>query len=217
MEIWKKVNGFEEYEISSFGRVKSLKYGKEKILKATVDGRGYFQVSLHKNGVGKNSKVHILVAIAFLNHVQDGQTQVDHIKEGDKLNNNVDNLQLLTGRENVSKYHMKKTTSSKCVGVSWNERRQKWKSTIHIDGKNKHLGYFANEFDASVFYKNALLAYNNGQEIKTKDNKFSSKYKGVYWRKDCSKWVAQITINGKRKHLGKFTSDIDAYNALKNI
>ena len=41
----------------------------------------------------------------------------------------------------------------------------------------------------------------------------SSKYKGVYWRKDCEKWHAQIMINGKQKHLGYFTSEEEAAEA----
>lgn len=38
----------------------------------------------------------------------------------------------------------------------------------------------------------------------------SSKYKGVYWNKQHKKWRSRITIDGKQKHLGKFTSEIDA-------
>jgi len=38
----------------------------------------------------------------------------------------------------------------------------------------------------------------------------SSKYKGVSRRKDCKKWEAYIVVNGKKKHLGDFDSEIDA-------
>ena len=41
----------------------------------------------------------------------------------------------------------------------------------------------------------------------------SSKFKGVSFNKECRKWKAQITLNGKRKHLGYFTKEIDAVKA----
>lgn len=41
----------------------------------------------------------------------------------------------------------------------------------------------------------------------------SSKYKGVYYRKDTNKWQASICINGKTKHLGVFLNELDAHKA----
>ena len=41
----------------------------------------------------------------------------------------------------------------------------------------------------------------------------SSKYVGVYWRKDKNKWEAYITINCRRKHLGYFDVEEDARDA----
>lgn len=77
-EIWVPIKDYEGlYEISSFGRVKSmLKYkGKggnilvpEKILKAFLNpiGKGYYQIDLLKKGVRKTIKVHRIVAINFI-------------------------------------------------------------------------------------------------------------------------------------------------------
>jgi len=109
--IWKDVKGYEgSYEISSTGLVKSLKrletVGRlvnEKILKAGVNERGYKVVVLRKDNKSKTRKVHQLVAESFLNHKPCGlKLVVDHI-DNDKLNNNVENLQLLTNGENISK------------------------------------------------------------------------------------------------------------------
>lgn len=50
----------------------------------------------------------------------------------------------------------------------------------------------------------------------SKDQKGSSRYTGVHWHKASMKWVAQIEINGKKNHLGLFTSELDASNAYKN-
>ena len=53
MEVWKDIPGFENYQISNYGNVKSLNYGrtgKPKLLKPTVSGKGYLQVRLSKSG-----------------------------------------------------------------------------------------------------------------------------------------------------------------------
>jgi hypothetical protein len=46
MEVWKKIKDFEDYEVSNLGNVKSLKYGKQKILKPGLSKTGYFHVNI---------------------------------------------------------------------------------------------------------------------------------------------------------------------------
>ena len=148
IEEWRIIN--ESYQVSNLGRVKSLKWGKERILKQVVDGNGYLIV----NPNSKTKKVHKLVAEAFLNHKPDGyNVVVDHI-DNDKLNNRLDNLQLISARENCSKDQ--KGYSSKYIGVHWDKSTEKWFSSIQINGKQKYLGRFTNELDASEAYQTAL-------------------------------------------------------------
>ena len=65
-EIWKDIPNYEEmYQVSNYGRVKSLKYNKEKILKPCVDRYGYLYVKLCKNGKGKSHTIHRLVLKTF--------------------------------------------------------------------------------------------------------------------------------------------------------
>ena len=91
-EIWKDKKGYEgHYQVSNWGRVKSIKFGKEKILKLIKDKDGYLQVTLCKNNIKKVYKVHRLVAEAFIDNT-DNLPQVNH-KDENKLNNNVDNLE----------------------------------------------------------------------------------------------------------------------------
>ena len=94
MEIWKPVPGFIKYEVSSFGRIRSL-IGTSKILKTDrkISGSGYETVILSGN---ITKSVHVLVATAF--HGEPGQT-VNH-KDGNKRNNTADNLEWLTMGEN---------------------------------------------------------------------------------------------------------------------
>ena len=216
-EIFKDIPGYEgKYQASNLGNIKSLNYsrsGKERLLKQTPAAGGYLMVSLCKEGKMKSFQVHQLVAMAFLNHVPCGhKLVVDHMDDN-HLNNNLDNLQVVTNRENLSKD--KKGGSSKYVGVSWNKINKKWRAYIHTGGKRKHLGSFTNELEASEAYKKALYNFENGLPIERKEVKTSSIHKGVSWYKDRKKWKAQIQINGKRKNLGSFTSEIDAHHAYQ--
>ena len=149
------------YQISNLGTVKSLKCNKEKILKATIEGHGYFQVTLYKNGIYKTMKVHQLVAIAFFNHKPNRyELVVNHINFN-KLDNRVENLELVTARQNSNKKHLK--SSSKYVGVCWRALNKKWKAEIYINGKSKHLGLFNNEYDAHLAYQKELKTINKKQ------------------------------------------------------
>ena len=67
-EIWKDKKDYEgSYQVSNLSRVKSIKFGKERILKQKIR-RGYYYVGLSKNGKVKNYFVHRLVAEAFLDN-----------------------------------------------------------------------------------------------------------------------------------------------------
>jgi len=168
-EEWRDVYGYEGYyQASVLGRVKCLsriilkkgKYpfqSKEKISKQSINSRGYLNVSLSKDGIKEKISTHAVIAMAFLNHTRDGGiTQVDHIKEGNKLDNMVVNLQLLTPRDNVIKHKKTLKSTSEFTGVSWYKKYEKWRATIQINRKIKHLGYFINEIDAYNAYQKAI-------------------------------------------------------------
>lgn len=80
--------------------------------------------------------------------------QVDHIN-GNKLDNRLTNLRIVTCRENNQSRHIKKTSTY--IGVSWDKRLQKWRSAIKIKQKCIHLGYFWDERKAADAYSIALL------------------------------------------------------------
>ena len=156
MEVWKNITGNEDYQVSNYGNVKSLKLGRERILKGGINSRGYHCVGLCKDGIQKIRTTHQLVAIHFLNHIPSGlKLVVDHI-DGNKQNNRLDNLQILTNRLNASKGYISKETSSKYTGVNWSKRDCKWRSRIYVNGKDKHLGFYNNEIEASQAYQKAL-------------------------------------------------------------
>jgi hypothetical protein len=155
MEQWKDIPNYEGiYQISDLGNIKSLKFGKEKLLKSQINNYGYLYINLWKNGSKKVKQIHELLAIVFLGHVPNlNKLRVDH-KDNNKLNNALSNIQIVKIRENNSKD--RKLGSSKYTGVFWHKRNKKWISSITIDRKQKHLGYFDEEYDAHLAYQKAL-------------------------------------------------------------
>lgn len=114
MEEWRDVKGYEGlYQVSNEGRVKSLeryvggngrngclKLIKSKILKQSLHPFGYWQVSLHKDGVQKTEKIHQLVAKAFIPNPEN-KPHIDHINTI-RTDNRVENLRWCTVKENVN-------------------------------------------------------------------------------------------------------------------
>lgn len=94
-EIWKPILNYEGlYEVSNWGRIKSFKFGKERILKPGTNKYGYLIVILCKNGKVKHFYVHRLVAEAFIPNPHNYPC-MNH-KDECKTNNNVNNLEWCT-------------------------------------------------------------------------------------------------------------------------
>jgi len=153
IEIWKTIKDYPDYEISNFGRIKTLKFSGCKMLNYRIGTDGYFKVDFF-NQKRKTFKVHQLVCMAFKNHIPCGHKLVINHIDFNKLNNSEDNLEIITNRENSNKRHL--CSSSEYTGVSWNKRLNKWSAQITLDKKQKHLGYFEIEYDAHVAYQNKL-------------------------------------------------------------
>ena len=98
-EQWRPIEGYEGlYEVSNLGRVKSLKCGRERILKPQMKKKGYLQVGLRKEGKYKMFKVHRLVAQAFIPNPE-GLPQINH-KDENPSNNRVENLEWCDSKYN---------------------------------------------------------------------------------------------------------------------
>lgn len=119
MEKWKDVVGYEGmYQVSNFGNIKSLnrislnnRSLKGRLLSQRTDKDGYKIVTLFKNGVRVDMKVHRCVASAFISNPCN-YPEVNH-KDESKANNNVSNLEWCT-----SKYNANYGTRSKKISAA---------------------------------------------------------------------------------------------------
>lgn len=208
-EVWKAVPGFEDYEVSNLGRVKSLKCGRQKFLKQYKDFDGYLYVKLGNKHKYKKFSVHQLMAICFFNHKPCGLKNVVDHKDNNQSNNILSNLQVVTNRINCSKDKTRKY--SKFIGVSFNKNMRKFVAFFKIGFKKYHIGYFDCETEANKAYLKAVSDYENFKII-PKIRVKASKYKGV-----CStgkgNFYSHIRINGKTKHLGFFDNEEEAHKA----
>jgi len=163
-EIWKDIKDYEGlYQVSNYGNAKTLgnKFRKTiKLLKPVTTIPGYRLVILVKDRNKKAFTIHSLVWDCFGNEQRNGRIlQVDHI-DGNKLNNRIDNLQLLSHRKNISKGFKLKKKTSRYTGVCWNKQMSKWYVSIMIDKKNIFLGLFDDEYDAHSAYQKELIKIN---------------------------------------------------------
>ena len=98
-EIWRDIDDYEGlYQISNKGHVKSLKWGKERILRPMINSSGYLNVVLYKNTASQSRYIHRLVAEVFIPNTQN-KPQINH-KDECKTNNTVENLEWATAKEN---------------------------------------------------------------------------------------------------------------------
>ncbi len=212
-EVFKEIPDYPDYKVSNLGRVKSFKRNKEIFLKPINDTYNYLQVVLYKNKKPRTIQVHRLVAMVFLNHIFNTSNGivVDHINNN-RQDNRLENLQLITIRQNNSKDRV--GGASNFIGVYWNDKLKKWGSAIFFKKRRIHLGVFSNEIEAANAYNDALISAEFGvdlnllypKEIKT------SQYKGVGFYKKTEKWRAK-TVN---KHIGYFDTELEAHAAYNH-
>jgi hypothetical protein len=149
MEIWKDILGYENlYQISSMGRVKSLSKSTDKsvrIMKYSMNKRGYCVQTLTKNNVKKQYQIHRLVALNFIkNH--DNKPIVHH-KNGKPFDNRMSNLEWVTAQENIKHgfdygkiilpYQGKKIKCSNGMIFSSSYQAAEWLDKIKFKGSKK--------------------------------------------------------------------------------
>tara|TARA_R110000803_G_scaffold97328_1_gene165491 strand:- start:22 stop:504 length:483 start_codon:yes stop_codon:yes gene_type:complete len=113
---------------------------------------GYIRITINK-------KHYLLHRIIYKYHNEEWEitdishdNQIDHININ-PLDNRIENLRVVNISQNLRNQKKQDNCSSIYKGVSWFKRSKKWKATISINGKRKHLGYYDTEEEAYEVYK----------------------------------------------------------------
>ena len=141
-EIWKPVVGYEGiYEVSNLGRIKSIPRNGtanfERILKPSKSNVGYFHLSFSKNNTIQTKNIHVVSKKGIV---------VDHI-DNNKTNNKLDNLRILSHRENIIRGNRSNTKNNNIYKV---------KDKYRVIVLSKHIGYYNTIEDAINSRDNAL-------------------------------------------------------------
>lgn len=151
-EIWKDIKEYEGlYQCSNYGNIRSLdryiyersgkkQFRKGQIIIPRINKNGYLQFALNKESKRKMVYVHVIVATTFIENPNKFKT-VNH-KDGNKLNNNIENLEWCSYSEN--NLHAYKSLNKKPATDGANP-----KAVYMIDTVNKTLEYFESITDTS--------------------------------------------------------------------
>lgn len=193
-EIWKPIIGYEGfYEISNFGRVKSLDrwyiskkgyniHATERILKVFKDSKGYPSVILSKDGIMRILLVHRLIAKHFIPNPENKRF-VDHINT-DVNDYRIDNLRWCTSKENANNPLTKKHLSEEVGKASANEKRIAShirrmskvapKEVFMYDKNDNFIRSFCSRSDAARFFNGSASAIIHALD---RDNRTAYGYK----------------------------------------
>ena len=216
-ENYKEIEGFPKYGVFTDGTIISFKYSKQgSLIKPILGSRGYFLVNLMQGNLMVQMLVHRIVALTYIDN-PNNMPFVNH-KDLNKLNNNVGNLEWVSGRENVTHYYNSINTSSKYTGVY--NQNGKFIVQIHVNKDRLSLGSYSNEEDARDVYIEGLRIFNESGiaailEYKSKvENKFSSKFKCVSFDKSRNKWIGSVFHNGKKLFGKRYDTEYLAVDAV---
>ena len=162
-EEWRPVNGYEGiYEISSLGRLRTLKTGHIK--SPSLMRNGYYGYLLWKNNHSKFATLHRLLAIAFIPNPEN-KPCIDHINTI-KTDNRLDNLRWCSSKENsnnpLSKIHSSNSHKGQIKTPEsiekWKQSREKWKETESYSAFISRL--------AESYSKPVIQINSEGEEIR---------------------------------------------------
>ena len=149
-EDWLDVPNYKNYKFNiKNNNVSRVGYG---IIKPTLDKKcGYYNIKLNQN-------THKLHRVIFACHHGYFPEYIDHI-DGDKLNNNIQNLRECTKSQNAMNTIIISTNKTGYKGVSFDIRSTKYRARIKVNEKNKSLGYFDDPIEAAITYDEAAIKY----------------------------------------------------------
>lgn len=204
IEIWKPIDGYKNYQVSSFGNVRNTNTGR--ILKSSKRG-GYCSVGMSKQSITKTWSVHQLVAKAFIPNPEN-KSQINHMDKNG-FNNHVTNLEWNTNKEN---------SIHRSNGVIQTTNQQ-----VAIYKLNKDTNEILDRYDSIELASNSIIANNplsvrSGISIAIKNNTTSYGYR---WKKveqpefENEEW-REIHMEDKETN-GYFISSLGRFKNKKGI
>ena len=142
IEQWRLIDGYDNYEISSHGRVRINK--TSKILSLKYETNGYVRIGLTKDKKQKYFNVHRLVAFAFLEK-KDEDIEVDHI-DHNRSNNMLNNLRWTTTSINGRNASISKRNTSGYQGVRYSKNGNWEASWCDENMKLQRKAFSANKY-----------------------------------------------------------------------
>jgi len=225
VEIKRNIDGIAIIEI--------FDTGNKKLGDCLVDDNMYYDLTKYKwsngNGYAKNSKLgrmhrHILKYT--------GDKKIDH-RNNNKLDNRLSNLRICEDSLNSHNRQKSDNLSSSYIGVNYNKKSGKYKSSINKDNITYYLGLFDSQeiaakfrdFKAIELYGEEHAKLNfpidvilNDESLKNiempKSPNRTSKYNGVSLPYGRKKFVAYISKNKDIYNLGSFENEEDAARAF---
>ena len=187
-----------------------------------LSGHTWYQHCGYARARGSDGEIHLSHLIL---PCPDGY-EVDHINRN-KLDNRKENLRIVTRSENCANRGSFSFSSSKYKGVHWSKKSGRWEAAIKKDGKQMYLGSFDDEIAAASAYNHFARElwgeYAVLNDIEEVDYRIArhfrpskhSRYLGVTKHAN-GKWTARLTIDGKRKTLGYYPTEVDAALAFND-
>ena len=163
-EQWKDVKGWEgKYQISNFGRLKSILKNKNGKIRSVKNRHGwYLTVPLCCNCHRETVRIHRLVAEAFIPNLHK-YPEVNH-KDGNKQNNNVENLEWCTRAMNM-RHAIKMNPRIIKNMVNYN-RFLKTKTILQYNLKGDYLAAYPNAVEA---HKSTGVCHRNILQVASQD------------------------------------------------
>lgn len=118
---------------------------------SSINNKGYGRVKVMQQTLSAHR------VCWFLHHGTWPTGILDHIN-GNKTDNRIDNLRVVTNQQNGMNRKLNENSKSGYSGVSWAPRQKAWKVYIRRGGRNIHLGYFKDKADAAEARKSAERA-----------------------------------------------------------
>lgn len=189
------IPNFEGYKINKNGDVFSCLSNKK--LKPIEDGRGYILYILYANNKRITIGLYRLLCITFKPNLDKTKTEVDHIN-GNRSDNRLENLEWVSHRENVRRYHNKKNTL---------EHRP----VVLLHGDTKVLKEFSSHYEVAKYLN--LHRYEILRRIKCGEKHMHIDYTFIKW-KDNPNPFPKITYAEEYRKLSSRTNEIKMYNHL---